>query len=350
MEKESNGLVHIIWSLNQGGAERFCIELANCSTDDSIIVAKHCDNALDYKSNVVYLEGSPLKKLSSVFRITKGKVVFIWMYKSYLFFALLQIFRPLVLCIHHDLRYWQNERITTRFSIIISLILQRLLKTPCIFVSEASLKSHERIGFDGRVSKVIYNGVKDNNSLIDTSLKRTMIYVGRKDPIKNVDLAFNISVELLTIGIVETVTFVGTGLDIDYRNELVEKYNVSKSVSNKLDFLGFQKNLDDLYEMSDLLLLSSHSESCPMSVIEAARSGLAIASTDVGDVRIMIHKDNVFYDSKENAVEGISTLFSNPNLMFELKKKNRRIFEDRFDLERVRRDYEESAKSLFSSK
>jgi glycosyltransferase involved in cell wall biosynthesis len=42
----------------------------------------------------------------------------------------------------------------------------------------------------------------------------------------------------------------------------------------------------------DVFVLSSDTEQMPLTVLEAMASGLPIVSTDVGDVRAMVHESN----------------------------------------------------------
>ena len=351
MEEQSKGLVHIIWTLSQGGAEKFCLELASCSPHDKIIVVKRGSNSLSPLSSVHFLDGNIYRKSRLLLKITRGKPVFIWMYKSYLLFAPLSLIRRCILCIHHDLKYWRQEKKSTKISVVMSAIFQRyLFRTPCIFVSEASRTSHLKFGFNIRKSEIIHNGVKDLPIPIKTKSTRKMIYVGRKDPIKNIDLAFKISCSLVQLGKIDKVTFIGSGLDKEYGDELSERYDVDTIVRNRISFLGFRNNLDNLYGESDLLILTSHSESCPMSVIEATRSGLVVASTDVGDVRKMVSKENIFFKTEEEAVNKISNLFENPRKVQKLMTLNRKTYESEFDLKSVRKKYEASAQSILSSK
>jgi len=104
MEERSKGLVHIIWTLSQGGAEKFCLELASCSVHDRIIVVKRGENSLVHPASVIYLDGNIYSKMSLLLQLTRGRTVFIWMYKSYLLFSPLSIVRKVVFCI-------QNARI-----------------------------------------------------------------------------------------------------------------------------------------------------------------------------------------------------------------------------------------------
>lgn len=351
MEKQSKGLIHIIWTLSQGGAEKFCLELARCSVHDRIIVVKRGENSLLPLSTVIYLNGNIYGKIRFLLEMTRGKTVFIWMYKSYLLFAPLSLIRNVVFCIHHDLKFWHEEKISTKISILLSAVFQRFFfRNPCIFVSEASRVSHSKVGYNIKSSEIIYNGVKDLPKLNKKKSTRKMIYVGRKDPIKNIDLAFKICCEMVDLGKMDMATFVGAGLDSWYGEELSERYDVDTDVLKKIRFLGFQTNLDSLYGESDLLILTSHSESCPMSVIEAVRSGLVIATTDVGDVRKMISNENIFFETEEEAVKKISNLFENPIKVQELQATNRKTYESKFDLKSVRKKYEASAQSFFSSK
>ena len=57
-------------------------------------------------------------------------------------------------------------------------------------------------------------------------------------------------------------------------------------------FLGHVAQPAELYRAFDLFALSSSTEQMPFSVLEAMASGLAVVSTDVGDVAAMLAPDN----------------------------------------------------------
>jgi glycosyltransferase involved in cell wall biosynthesis len=67
---------------------------------------------------------------------------------------------------------------------------------------------------------------------------------------------------------------------------------VSLGVSERVRFVGHQRDTAPFYAQFDIFALSSDTEQMPLSVIEAMASGLPVVSTDVGDVRLMLAQEN----------------------------------------------------------
>jgi glycosyltransferase involved in cell wall biosynthesis len=63
-------------------------------------------------------------------------------------------------------------------------------------------------------------------------------------------------------------------------------------LGRRVRFLGHVDRPEGVFRQFDLFALSSDTEQMPLSVIEAMASGLAVAATDVGDVRDMLAADN----------------------------------------------------------
>jgi glycosyltransferase involved in cell wall biosynthesis len=63
-------------------------------------------------------------------------------------------------------------------------------------------------------------------------------------------------------------------------------------VSERVAFAGHHQDTAAFYARFDIFALSSDTEQMPLSVIEAMASGLAVVSTDVGDVRLMVAEAN----------------------------------------------------------
>jgi len=88
-----------------------------------------------------------------------------------------------------------------------------------------------------------------------------------------------------------------------------------------------------LYSLSDIFVLPSYHENCPLSLLEAMASGLAVVATDVGGIpEIVKDGDNgiiVSNDPKE-LTEAIIDLANNPRLCSELGQRARETVENSF--------------------
>ena len=73
---------------------------------------------------------------------------------------------------------------------------------------------------------------------------------------------------------------VGDGPEISHINRLVEELNIR----NHVLFLGKQDNLEELYSMSDFMLLLSEKESFGLVALEAMACGVPVIGTNVGGI------------------------------------------------------------------
>jgi glycosyltransferase involved in cell wall biosynthesis len=73
----------------------------------------------------------------------------------------------------------------------------------------------------------------------------------------------------------------------------LEALAAALGIAGSVTFTGHRDDTPALYAGFDVFALSSDTEQMPLSVIEAMASGLAVASTDVGDIRTMVARENV---------------------------------------------------------
>ncbi len=109
------------------------------------------------------------------------------------------------------------------------------------------------------------------------------------------------------------VLLVGRIRDKKYFHEL-DDYVERNNLREYIIFLGEQKDIFSLLNISDLMVLTSLNEAFPMVLIEAMSMGLPVISSDVGDVRYLV-KDNVNgflfpRDDHKRLAELISNVYS----------------------------------------
>ncbi len=121
--------------------------------------------------------------------------------------------------------------------------------------------------------------------------------------------------------------------DGECRGEL-EALARALEVADRVDFLGHSNMIPAHLANFDIFALSSDTEQMPIVVLEAMAACLPIASTDVGDVRVMVDSANATFVTR-NGVEGLAgsltRLVQDPALREKLGAANRAKAERDFD-------------------
>ena len=75
----------------------------------------------------------------------------------------------------------------------------------------------------------------------------------------------------------------------------LERQAATLGIAGDVEFAGHTRTPEQYYKRFDVFALSSDTEQMPLSVLEAMAAGLAVASTDVGDVSRMLAPENAPY-------------------------------------------------------
>jgi glycosyltransferase involved in cell wall biosynthesis len=102
------------------------------------------------------------------------------------------------------------------------------------------------------------------------------------------------------------------------KNEL-ERRVIEYNLQDKIKFIGFLENTEDLLAALDVFLLTSRSEGFPLSLLEAMNFKLPTIATDVGGIRDLLVDGKAGLiippENKFELVKAIRILFENPNLL-----------------------------------
>ncbi len=173
------------------------------------------------------------------------------------------------------------------------LNLSTLKKIDYFFAVSDRFKANlMELGISGDKIQSIYNGIDFTEPLQKQLEMRhklnlnkddmVLTMVARLHPIKGHDLVLqalkklnNPKIHLLLVG------------DGPIKLE-IERMVSDLGLEKQVHFLGFRKDVDELYSLSDIALLASHSESFPLALLEAANQQIPILTTDVGGVRQLV--------------------------------------------------------------
>lgn len=132
----------------------------------------------------------------------------------------------------------------------------------------------------------------------------------------------------------------------DNTNDLYQKMlslRTSLGLENTVFFLGFRQNIPEFLAGIDIFLLSSVSEGCPVSVVEAMASRVPMVVTDCGGLSEMVEQEvsAVMCEpgSPSALLKGLEHLLNNDELKRTLITNARNEAESRFSMEAMLGSY-----------
>lgn len=227
----------------------------------------------------------------------------------------------------------------------LSRILGRLVRLVASEIVIAATRVGEHYGVMGAAPRVIFAPVdvhrfkaRDTDRIPDAQPKLTL--VGNWNWIKGHDRFIAVLLDLKQQGIPARGIAAGGFLDgqRNYWEPLLDRIK-SKGLADSFDAPGFVSDTVGLLTNSDLLLLTSHSEASPMSLLEAMSIGLPVVSFDVGGAKEMLgQKDDaagiVVPNGDIRAMShAVATLLGDTGLYQKMARNGQRRARDKFSLE-----------------
>ena len=117
------------------------------------------------------------------------------------------------------------------------------------------------------------------------------------------------------------ICFVGNGKDEIKIKKIANKLRLS----NFVYFMGYRKDVNVLYAMSDLLISASKQEGFPLNIVEGMACGLPVVCSNIRGHRdiVSIAKGNILFDFKDNSfIKAILDLYKNSKKREEIGKMN----------------------------
>jgi glycosyltransferase involved in cell wall biosynthesis len=134
-----------------------------------------------------------------------------------------------------------------------------------------------------------------------------------------------------------------------------ELLNETKRISDDLQlpvvFLGWQHDLDALFSVTDILVMTSDNEGTPLSIIQAQLAGVPVVSTDVGSTHeVLLNGESGFLTNYEpqKIAQKIELLVSNPKMRLKMGAKGKNFALDNFSPERLVTDHEDIYKKILT--
>jgi glycosyltransferase involved in cell wall biosynthesis len=161
-------------------------------------------------------------------------------------------------------------------------------------------------------------------------------FVGRLTQIKRPDRLLDIAAAMVAREVPIHFLVAGEG-------ELFEG-SKARARSEKLPvtFLGWRKDIDNLFAASDIAILTSDNEGIPLTLIQASQAGLPIIAPAVGSISDIVENDKTGFltSSQPGAMaSALSALATDSALRSRLGSAGRERAHQYFSLERMLRDH-----------
>jgi len=164
------------------------------------------------------------------------------------------------------------------------------------------------------------------------------IAVGRLTPVKDYPTLLRAFAQLPGTTLLEIA---GSGPDERHLHALANKL----SIEDRVHFAGFQSDVQPCLSRADAFVLSSLWEGLPVSVLEAAASGLPVVATDGAGTREAMIPDETSLvvpvgnaDALANAMSAIMAM--TPDQRSQMGARGRRFVNDHYSLPKVVREWE----------
>lgn len=160
-------------------------------------------------------------------------------------------------------------------------------------ISERFTNMMIEFGVKPEKTTTILNGIdfnkRTNDKISRSDLKLfeedfVILMVARFDPVKRHELAFNALKLVINNNPNVKLILIGDGPIKAEMEQLIREEKLDQHVF----FLGYQENVAPFYELADITLLTSKTESFPLVLLESSREKTPVITTDVGGVQVMI--------------------------------------------------------------
>ena len=161
-------------------------------------------------------------------------------------------------------------------------------------------------------------------------------FVGRLTQIKRPDRLLDIASQMVQRGVAVNFLIAGEGELFEECKERARKENLP------VTFLGWRKDIDNLFAASDVAILTSDNEGIPLTLIQAAQAGLPIVAPAVGSISDIVENDVTGFLSAPQVAamaSALSALVTDSSLRSKLGAAGKARAHQYFSLDRMLRDH-----------
>lgn len=229
----------------------------------------------------------------NLFRRRSGRIRMVHTFHGHIFHSYFSVFKTFL--------FIRTERFLSRFTDAIIILSSRQKEDIChsYKIAETDRVRIIPLGFDlSKFSKPSGKGTSLRTEYFpDAGDKVSLVgIIGRLTPVKNQRMFLKAVSCLKESGEIDMFRFLVVG-DGELKRDLI-RYSRELGIQDFVAFSGWQRDMSPVYEMLDIVVLTSMNEGTPVTLIEAMAAGIPIVATDVGGVRDLL-------GTRESTVEGL---------------------------------------------
>lgn len=161
-------------------------------------------------------------------------------------------------------------------------------------------------------------------------------FVGRLTQIKRPDRLLDVAAAAKARGL--QMQFIVAGEGELYESSLARSEREGLSVT----YLGWRKDIAEIFAASDIAILTSDNEGIPLTLIQAAQAGLPIVATDVGSISDIVKNGETGFLTTTSAgamASALNSLAADESLRNRLGSAGKARADEYFSLARMLRDH-----------
>ena len=133
-----------------------------------------------------------------------------------------------------------------------------------------------------------------------------------------------------------TLVLAGDGPLLEPTRAQVKELGLEECVK----FIGFRKDMKNLYKGADLYVNSSRHEALSFLIIEAMAAGLPVIATDMGGNSDIVNDEAgcgllVEYDNPDSMAAAMKRFLEEPDFLARCRENARKTIEDKFEIHKM---------------
>jgi len=194
-------------------------------------------------------------------------------------------------------------------------------------VTDANALWEEGLGIDPAKIRVVYNGMAPPERPVAPPGGRTVVSVGRIDPLKDVHTMLHVARE--TLRRMPDATFLHYGPVTEGQESYgrsCHALHARLGLGDRFRFMGRTTDPNGVVRDADVVLMTSISEGLPMSILEAMGQGRPVVATGVGGVADVVRGCGVVTPPGDvmGLALGVRTILRDPALAWKLGERGHR--------------------------